>query len=91
MQVLFIWRDLEPESLPGMSSREGAETGVGTGQYKGPYNLFQEDDVGESEPGYEDREGLTLGVVIMHIIPKFNMWATLYDYTTNFMTSFGYF
>ena len=42
-----------------MSSREGAETGVGTGQYKGPYNLLQKDDVGESEAGYEDREGLT--------------------------------
>ena len=49
MQVLFIWRDLEPESLPGMSSMERAETRVGTEQYKGPYNLLQEDDVRESE------------------------------------------
>ena len=59
MQVLFIWRDLEPESLPGMSSMEGAETGVGTGQYQGPHNLLQEDDVGESEVRFEDGEGLT--------------------------------
>jgi hypothetical protein len=40
-----------------MPTMEGTETGVGFEQCKGPYNLLQEDDVGESEAGYEDGEG----------------------------------
>ena len=36
LQVLFICRDLESESLPDLSSMEGAE------EYKGSYNIIKE-------------------------------------------------
>jgi hypothetical protein len=32
-----------------------------------------------------------LGVVIMHILHKFNMWATLYHYTTNLIANLAIF
>ena len=33
----------------------------------------------------------TLGVVIMRIIYKFNMWAILCDFNANFIADFGHF
>ena len=33
----------------------------------------------------------SLGVVIMHIIYKFNMWAILCDFNANFIADFGHF